>query len=782
MNTLIESLNGWGGRFAGIALPMLLQSAVLILLLFALDLALRKKVRATIRYAVWMLALVKLALPPSLASPTGAAYWLPAETTQSYSTTIPASAPLEHEMSVNPIYSVAGSSHGFTLHQPIPVLTRPAVFFVCWLVVAAGMAIWMVCRLRIVIGVVRQSIEAPEKVRALLESCRRQLGIKRVIPVRCAAIGSPAISGIFRPVILIPPGLAEDLGGSEMRSVLLHELAHYKRDDLWVNHAQILLQILYWYNPLVWLANASIRRAREQAVDEMVLVKMGKGAPAYPATLLHVAKLGLGRPRAAIGFVGILEPGRGLTQRILHIINRPLPSTERIGARGLASVLLLALIALPMACRPKAEIPHAVLSKQAQPIVSIKDALNIRISKDGTMTLQNEPVRLDDLQKKIEEAVHENPQEGMAIWIEDGKSVDLGNKVNQIASAAGVAWTVMPMTPKRAGMTAEPPSDWSGKQLRGPGYMPSPRMLTPADADALEAKLLDDPEDFSARRDLLVYYGFRDRGAKEKHVLWIIEHHPEFSASGPEMRLDPVMEGSAYERGKTLWLKNAQENPTNALILRNAAAYFMIYDHATAEDLLKKAQALEPQNPAASAQLGQLYKLEAMGQPGELAAKALAEFEKAQAQSSPAVPGSPGLSDLAKMALDAGDLEKARKYANELLGPGMEWAGGGNAGDAFFQGNIVLGRIALRESKMDEAKKYLLEAGKTKGSPVLGSFGPNMMLAKELLEKGETNVVLEFFQECEKFWPQYGGQNKMAKWTAEVKEGKKPDFGANLLY
>ena len=134
------------------------------------------------------------------------------------------------------------------------------------------------------------------------------------------------------------------------------------------------------------------------------------------------------------------------------------------------------------------------------------------------------------------------------------------------------------------------------------------------------------------------------------------------------------------------------------------------------------------------------------------------------------------------MAIAAGDLEKARAYANELLGPGMEWSGGGDAGRAFFYGNLVLGRVALREGKLDEAKKYLLEAGKTKGDPTLNSFGPNMSLAKELLEKGETNAVLEFFQECEKFWPQYAGENKMAKWTAEVKERKTPDFGANLFY
>ncbi len=354
MNAIIESMNAWGFRFAGFALPMLLQSVVLIGVLFALDLALRKRVRATIRYAVWMLALVKLALPPSLASPTGAAYWLPAEQPAEYSAMTPVSTAAPEELVITTRYKPVGAVGVITpLDARSPGLTWQAIFLVVWLVVASGVGIWVVLRLRVVVGVIRQSAEASEPLLALLESCRRQLGIKRLIPLRCAAIGSPAICGVLRPIILIPPGLVENLGEAEMRAVLLHELAHYKRGDLWVNHVQIFLQVVYWYNPLLWLANASIRRAREQAVDEMVLVEMGEEAQTYPATLLHVAKLGMGRPNAALGVMGILEPGRGLTRRIVHIMNRPLPRTARIGAMGLGAVLLLALVALPMACRRK---------------------------------------------------------------------------------------------------------------------------------------------------------------------------------------------------------------------------------------------------------------------------------------------------------------------------------------------------------------------------------------------------------------------------------------------
>ena len=73
-----------------------------------------------------------------------------------------------------------------------------------------------------------------------------------------------------------------------MRAVLLHELAHIRRGDLWAGHLQTTLQIFYFYNPFLWLANAAIRRVREEAVDEMVLVAMaalavvGKEPPVNP--------------------------------------------------------------------------------------------------------------------------------------------------------------------------------------------------------------------------------------------------------------------------------------------------------------------------------------------------------------------------------------------------------------------------------------------------------------------------------------------------------------------
>ena len=55
-----------------------------------------------------------------------------------------------------------------------------------------------------------------------------------------------------------------------------------------------------------------------------------------------------------------------------------------------------------------------------------------------------------------------------------------------------------------------------------------------------------------------------------------------------------------------------------------------------------------------------------------------------------------------------------------------------------------------------------------------------MMLAQELLDKGERKSVLEYFDLCSKFWTNDDG--KLAEWRAAVRSGKNPDFGDNLHY
>jgi tetratricopeptide (TPR) repeat protein len=138
------------------------------------------------------------------------------------------------------------------------------------------------------------------------------------------------------------------------------------------------------------------------------------------------------------------------------------------------------------------------------------------------------------------------------------------------------------------------------------------------------------------------------------------------------------------------------------------------------------------------------------------------------------------LDNAAKDSFVVGKIEDARKYANELMTLAPKFKENWNYGNAIQDFNLVLGRIAMKEGHLDEAKHYLLEAGKSPGSPTMDSFGPNMSLAKDLLQKGEQKVVLEYMELCRKFWSEdYGDLNK---WEKEIKAGKIPNFGANLVY
>jgi len=138
------------------------------------------------------------------------------------------------------------------------------------------------------------------------------------------------------------------------------------------------------------------------------------------------------------------------------------------------------------------------------------------------------------------------------------------------------------------------------------------------------------------------------------------------------------------------------------------------------------------------------------------------------------------LGDAAKASFDFGNKDQARWLAEELQNMVGDYPTDWNYGNAVHDVNIVFGRIAVSEGRIEDAKAHLLGAGKSPGSPQMNSFGPNMSLAKDLLEIGEKEVILKYFKLCAKFWKKKF--SKLDQWTREVQSGQIPNFGANLIY
>ena len=142
---------------------------------------------------------------------------------------------------------------------------------------------------------------------------------------------------------------------------------------------------------------------------------------------------------------------------------------------------------------------------------------------------------------------------------------------------------------------------------------------------------------------------------------------------------------------------------------------------------------------------------------------------------------------MAKAAFESGsELGEVKGAAQEMLANNTDvksW----NYGNVIYAANELLGRVALREGNIEAAKKHLLAAGKTKGSPQLNSFGPSFTLARELAEKGERDTVIEFLDLVGRFWANpeerkegnarnvaTDNRKQLDAWKQQIQDGKIP--------
>ncbi len=138
---------------------------------------------------------------------------------------------------------------------------------------------------------------------------------------------------------------------------------------------------------------------------------------------------------------------------------------------------------------------------------------------------------------------------------------------------------------------------------------------------------------------------------------------------------------------------------------------------------------------------------------------------------------------IAKVCLSIDHMDEAARYAAECLVLAEKFKEKGGYGACIHRGNWVLGRIAVRAGRTEDAKKHLLASAEVEGSHWAEFFPPNMSLAKDLLEKDEREAVVQYFERCRKVWKlKPDEERKLDDWSAAVKAGRMPDFGVSLVY
>ena len=107
----------------------------------------------------------------------------------------------------------------------------------------------------------------------------------------------PFTSGCLQPAIFIPQPLVQQASPRDINAILAHELTHVARRDVVWQSALKLVQILYWFHPLVWIAGRQIQATRE-AICDRFCVSLLNDKRQYANCLLSVAS-SINRPPPA---------------------------------------------------------------------------------------------------------------------------------------------------------------------------------------------------------------------------------------------------------------------------------------------------------------------------------------------------------------------------------------------------------------------------------------------------------------------------------------------------
>ena len=317
--------------------------------------------------------------------------------------------------------------------------------------------------------------------------------------------------------------------------------------------------------------------------------------------------------------------------------------------------------------------------------------------------------------------------------------------------------------------------------------------LTADNVAALEAQLKDDPLDMSARTQLLGYYGkplrLREPSSEARWrslVLWLIHNDPKSEVLGtfpsPLQEFNRFLDPEKFIEGKQAFLAHLEKEPNDLTLLKHAIEFVTSRDRQLAVELLERAKSVDSSNPSWAIKLAFVHfnqykgRLRGLGELDiESARKALVEFDRAFEIAEE--PGGGGFLQLAaEVAVVANKIDRAREYADLMLE--TDPSDPHHYGDHVHHGNITLGKIALAQGDVQGAASFMLLAASTPGSQRLRGMGPDMTLAKELLEKGERESVLQYFDECARFWER--GQDRLKEWTIVVQGGGIPnsrDFG-----
>jgi len=253
-------------------------ASILSLIILLFKLLLKDKLGVRLHYAIWLIVVIRLLIPYGLQSSlsvfnliklesgtiTQKAYTVNYETNKNVN-----SKEIVTNIAPSTSQTISPKNTSNTNHIPIYLQVISSIWLI-GIIILATYTIIMTLKLK---GKFKNGhICENEEVNLLLVHCKNKLNIKsNIIIISTSQIKMPCICGFIKPKLLLPIGIEHCVNHNELEFIILHELAHVKRLDILVGCLSEALQIIHWFNPIIWFSFYKMRNDKELACDALAL-------------------------------------------------------------------------------------------------------------------------------------------------------------------------------------------------------------------------------------------------------------------------------------------------------------------------------------------------------------------------------------------------------------------------------------------------------------------------------------------------------------------------------
>jgi beta-lactamase regulating signal transducer with metallopeptidase domain len=405
----------WVAEVAGALLRVagweVFYSSILFVIVLALTRVLRN-VSPLLRHALWGLVLLRLILPIDLSVPFS--LWnLVGRTDVALST----------ETLLQDAWWAGGWSDAGGMVEGSASATGDAqqgsapwlwMIVVAWVVGMLAVGCSVIRKRRVYRKIVRRARPVDDvKVLTVARHWTERFRVRRAVRVVTSDdFGSPFTYGSMRPVVFLPRAVMESDQVGLVESVLAHELAHVGRWDDLLLEIQLLISVMYFFNPVVWVSSRRMRDESERICDGMVLGSGGISAKTYGRSILTVLRLGVA---SEPGLIPALVSTKERLEMRLKSIKKGSSVKRASIVYSLPVVAAFGLFLLPMATgsmgQSNAEVADAATWDSPQEVVLVNPMPGARVTsawrlRPNPYTGEEAHHRGIDLVDKAGSAVH----------------------------------------------------------------------------------------------------------------------------------------------------------------------------------------------------------------------------------------------------------------------------------------------------------------------------------------------------------------------------------------